>query len=309
VDRPRPAADLGVRDGHAGARRRLRAVLPPAHRHRRCEIAFLAQAMLQGLRRRAHRLRGPGHPGHAHLRRRPVRGPRTARRRPRGPARSTGPASAVGGRLGSSATPRVARPRRRPANWRRRTPRTAGCRHRRGRRAGRPGRSRRLQRRQRRFQPRRRRGRRPRDGYPDLPFATMLNAKGREVVQKVETSCIVELALADPFGRLNDLTTVADMIKDPRWQARLAENRLGTHKPAAPVLLYHGRARRADPVPCRRGAPRPALRPRRFRAVATGSARRPHRRGQRLRHGGAELARGPLRRQGPHAELLSPVRR
>jgi predicted esterase len=30
------------------------------------------------------------------------------------------------------------------------------------------------------------------------------------------------------------------MIKDPRWQARLAENRLGTHKPAAPVLLYHG---------------------------------------------------------------------
>jgi len=44
----------------------------------------------------------------------------------------------------------------------------------------------------------------------------MLNAKGREVVQKVETSCIVELALADPFGRLNDLTTVPDMIKDPR---------------------------------------------------------------------------------------------
>jgi pimeloyl-ACP methyl ester carboxylesterase len=76
--------------------------------------------------------------------------------------------------------------------------------------------------------------------YPDLPFATVLNAKGREVVQKVETSCVVELALADPFGRLDDLTTVPDMIKDPRWQARLAENRLGTHKPAAPVLLYHG---------------------------------------------------------------------
>ena len=76
--------------------------------------------------------------------------------------------------------------------------------------------------------------------YPDLPFANVLNAKGREVVQKVETSCIVELALADPFGRLNDLTTVSDMIKDPRWQTRLAENELGTHKPDAPVLLYHG---------------------------------------------------------------------
>ncbi|MEV6608643.1 lipase family protein [Kutzneria sp. NPDC051319] len=76
--------------------------------------------------------------------------------------------------------------------------------------------------------------------YPELPFADALNAKGRTVVQKVETSCIVELALADPFDRLDNLTTTPGMIKDPRWQARLAENRLGAHRPAAPVLLYHG---------------------------------------------------------------------
>jgi pimeloyl-ACP methyl ester carboxylesterase len=78
--------------------------------------------------------------------------------------------------------------------------------------------------------------------YPDLPFTDVLNAKGRDVVQKVENSCVVELALADPFGHLDDLTTVPGMIRDPRWQARLAENRLGAHRPTAPVLLYHGTA-------------------------------------------------------------------
>jgi pimeloyl-ACP methyl ester carboxylesterase len=76
--------------------------------------------------------------------------------------------------------------------------------------------------------------------YPDLPFTDLLNAKGRDVVRKVENSCVVELALADPYGHLNDLTTVPDVIKEPRWQARLAENELGMRKPAAPVLLYHG---------------------------------------------------------------------
>jgi pimeloyl-ACP methyl ester carboxylesterase len=76
--------------------------------------------------------------------------------------------------------------------------------------------------------------------YPELPFAGVLTAQGRDVVRKVENSCVVELALADPFGHMNDLTTVPDMIKDPAWQARLAQNRLGTHKPGAPVLLYHG---------------------------------------------------------------------
>ena len=74
-------------------------------------------------------------------------------------------------------------------------------------------------------------------------FSNIEFVAGPEVNLLVQRATkIVELALADPFGHLNDLTTVPDMIKDPRWQARLAENRLGAPRPTAPVLLYHGTA-------------------------------------------------------------------
>jgi len=76
--------------------------------------------------------------------------------------------------------------------------------------------------------------------YPELPLAEFLNARGREVLAKVENSCVVELALAAPFTRLNDLTTRPDLIKDASWQARLGQNTLGTVRPGAPVYLYHG---------------------------------------------------------------------
>jgi hypothetical protein len=50
----------------------------------------------------------------------------------------------------------------------------------------------------------------------------------------------VELATIAPLRRLSDFVTVADPLADPRWQARLGENRAGTRAPAAPVYLYHG---------------------------------------------------------------------
>ncbi|XVV06174.1 lipase family protein [Actinosynnema sp. CA-248983] len=74
--------------------------------------------------------------------------------------------------------------------------------------------------------------------YPELPLP--LNARGQEVTRQVADACVAEMALLAPFTRIDSLTTVPGVIRDPRWQARLAENRLGTVRPDVPVYLYHG---------------------------------------------------------------------
>ncbi|WIY07378.1 lipase family protein [Amycolatopsis mongoliensis] len=75
--------------------------------------------------------------------------------------------------------------------------------------------------------------------YPDVPFSSILNDRGREAVARVSKACTVELGAAAPFAHLRDFVTVPDPIHDPRWQARLAQNYLGTVAPSAPVFLYH----------------------------------------------------------------------
>ncbi|WP_318306125.1 lipase family protein [Amycolatopsis solani] len=76
--------------------------------------------------------------------------------------------------------------------------------------------------------------------YPDVPFESILNDRGREAVARVSQACTIELGAAAPFAHLRDFVTVPDPIHDPRWQTRLAENYLGTTAPKAPVYLYHG---------------------------------------------------------------------
>jgi len=76
--------------------------------------------------------------------------------------------------------------------------------------------------------------------YPELPLASVLNARGTQVIDQIRNSCVAEIALVAPFTRLNSLTTTPDVIQDPLWQQRLKENMLGSVKPAAPVYLYHG---------------------------------------------------------------------
>lgn len=76
--------------------------------------------------------------------------------------------------------------------------------------------------------------------YPELPFPSVLNTRGQQVIGKIRESCVAEIALVAPFTRLNSLTTTPDVILDPLWQRRLNENALGAVKPAAPVYLYHG---------------------------------------------------------------------
>ncbi|KOV85379.1 lipase family protein [Nocardia sp. NRRL S-836] len=76
--------------------------------------------------------------------------------------------------------------------------------------------------------------------YPELPLADVLTARGKQVVDRIRSSCVAEIALVAPFTRLDALTTRPDVIRDPLWQKRLRENTLGSVKPAAPVYLYHG---------------------------------------------------------------------
>ncbi|MGO1054598.1 lipase family protein [Crossiella sp. CA198] len=76
--------------------------------------------------------------------------------------------------------------------------------------------------------------------YPDLP-EQFINEAGKKLIAKQRTECIIgTMLLTGAFKWLKDLTTVPDPIKDPRWDARLAADVPGSHKPTAPVLLFHG---------------------------------------------------------------------
>lgn len=89
--------------------------------------------------------------------------------------------------------------------------------------------------------------------YPDVPFEEILNEAGRTTVPRVAQACTVELATIAPWRRLADFVTVPDLLADPRWQARLAENRAGTRAPGAPVYLYHGTFDELIPLSVGRG--------------------------------------------------------
>ncbi|TDD54162.1 alpha/beta fold hydrolase [Kribbella antibiotica] len=78
--------------------------------------------------------------------------------------------------------------------------------------------------------------------YSDVPLDNVLTAQGKELFAKIKQACVAEIALLAPGRKLDDFTTVPNVIKDPRWQKRLNENLLGNVKPSAPVYLYHGTA-------------------------------------------------------------------
>ncbi|HEX8869829.1 MAG TPA: lipase family protein [Lentzea sp.] len=76
--------------------------------------------------------------------------------------------------------------------------------------------------------------------YSELPLSSVLNARGKQVVEQIRNSCVAEIALVAPFTRIDALTTRPNVMQDPLWQNRLKENTLGSVRPAAPVYLYHG---------------------------------------------------------------------
>lgn len=74
--------------------------------------------------------------------------------------------------------------------------------------------------------------------YPELDLPSHLNDKGRRLYETQQGAC-VDAVLGYAFQRIADYTTSNPLV-EPRWQARLAENRLGSRPPAAPVYLFHG---------------------------------------------------------------------
>jgi pimeloyl-ACP methyl ester carboxylesterase len=77
--------------------------------------------------------------------------------------------------------------------------------------------------------------------YPELELDRYLTPRAREGIDALRSSTVIEAAIRGPhFSGPDDLTSpnVFDM---PEWRARLRENRLGTMKPEAPMLLHHAR--------------------------------------------------------------------
>jgi hypothetical protein len=79
--------------------------------------------------------------------------------------------------------------------------------------------------------------------YPELDLEDYVNDRGRELLAETDTFCltsvdgiatVLETALS---SRMDYVHT--DPLATPQWKARLAENKLGATKPAAPVFQYH----------------------------------------------------------------------
>jgi dienelactone hydrolase len=74
--------------------------------------------------------------------------------------------------------------------------------------------------------------------YPELDLETYLNEQGTQLLETARNSCLADGLLQGAFQSIENLTT-SNPLNEPDWQARIAENRLGTVKPAVPVLQYH----------------------------------------------------------------------
>ncbi|MBC6456435.1 lipase family protein [Actinomadura sp. HBU206391] len=76
--------------------------------------------------------------------------------------------------------------------------------------------------------------------YPELPFQELLTPEGRALFADIRDDCLSEIQSKLADRRMNEFTTVPDVLRLPAWQARLAESRLGGATPHVPMLLYHG---------------------------------------------------------------------
>uniref|UniRef100_A0AAU2V569 Lipase family protein n=1 Tax=Streptomyces sp. NBC_00003 TaxID=2903608 RepID=A0AAU2V569_9ACTN len=75
--------------------------------------------------------------------------------------------------------------------------------------------------------------------FPELKLDSYLNPAGKALVDYFKTNCVAIDTTVGSFKHITDLT-VKNPLQQPDWQARLGESKLGTHRPDAPVYLYHG---------------------------------------------------------------------
>ncbi|CAN5521939.1 hypothetical protein BH20ACT2_BH20ACT2_12030 [soil metagenome] len=74
--------------------------------------------------------------------------------------------------------------------------------------------------------------------YPEL--LELINDAGRALIDDIGDDCVGELTAKYPFRRLAEFTISADPINEPVAQAVLADLRMGSEAPTAPVHLWHG---------------------------------------------------------------------
>ncbi|WP_346777084.1 lipase family protein [Streptomyces sp. HNM0575] len=77
--------------------------------------------------------------------------------------------------------------------------------------------------------------------FPELGLDAYLNDEGRRITKIMKEGCVDEASQAGANKSVEDVTT-KDPNDQPDWQQRLAEDKLGTKAPSAPVYLYHGEA-------------------------------------------------------------------
>jgi hypothetical protein len=73
--------------------------------------------------------------------------------------------------------------------------------------------------------------------YPEL--LTLLNDRGRALVEEAGDMCVVELTARYPLRRLSEFTTTPDPLGHPVTQAVFDLNTMGSDAPTAPVYIYH----------------------------------------------------------------------
>ncbi|WP_219460431.1 lipase family protein [Nonomuraea rhizosphaerae] len=73
--------------------------------------------------------------------------------------------------------------------------------------------------------------------YPELDLEADLNDRGRALLADAADDCVGELSKLAGL-RFSDLSPI-DLMNQPKWLARLAENRLGAVAPRSPIFLYH----------------------------------------------------------------------
>jgi hypothetical protein len=75
--------------------------------------------------------------------------------------------------------------------------------------------------------------------YPELRLDDHLTVAARPLIARLKTLCLDDAIREFAGMHISDVLTT-NLLADPVWKARLAENVLGHTPPRVPVLLYHG---------------------------------------------------------------------
>ncbi|MCF3124323.1 lipase [Streptomyces arenae] len=77
--------------------------------------------------------------------------------------------------------------------------------------------------------------------FPELRLDSYLNPAGRTLLGALKNTCVADGAVLGSFTSIDSMTT-KNPLEQPDWQRRLRESQVGTHRPDAPVYLYHALA-------------------------------------------------------------------